>query len=205
MKDSFNEYLIYENKMQRQGLFEVISQKFEIKKAIYPGSYIHISPSFYFEEVVYIDMDKKAKKFFTDKSFEKIIEQKKVYSKEFCYRFYPYDYNTLMHEEVGTFDLLISQYAGLISRSCKKYLKKGGLLLVNNSHGDAQFANWDADFEFIAVINRRNNKFYYSSENLKTYFRPKKEGLNINLEYLLSINKGIGFKKAAAHYIFRKK
>lgn len=205
MKDSLNEYLIYEKKMQRQGLFEVISQKFEIKKAMYPGSYIHISPSFYFEEVVYIDSDKKAKKFFADTSFEKIINQKKVYAKEICYRFYPSNYNSKIPEELGAFDLLISQYAGFISRSCKKYLKKGGVLLVNNSHGDAQLVNHDPDFEFVAVINFRNRKFYYSTKNLEDYFIPKKEGLKMDLEYLLSINKGIGFKKSATHYVFRKK
>ena len=32
-------------------------------------------------------------------------------------------------------DLLISQYAGIISQPCKRYLKPGGYLLVNNSHG----------------------------------------------------------------------
>ncbi|QEE17552.1 hypothetical protein DSAG12_03389 [Promethearchaeum syntrophicum] len=204
MKDSYNEYLEYEQKMQREGLFEVISQKFEIKKAIYPGSYIHISPSFYFEEVVYIDSDKKAKKFFADNSFEKLINHKKRYSKEICFRFYPTNFKNILPEEEAYFDLLISQYAGFISRECKKYLKIGGILLVNNSHGDAQLAKHDPDYEFIAVINFRNKKFYYSTKNLDEYFIPKKEGLKIDLEYFLSINKGIGFKKSASHYVFRK-
>jgi hypothetical protein len=204
MKESYSEYLEYENKMQREGLFKEISLKFEIKKAMYPGSYIHISPSFYFEEVVYIDTDKKAKKFFADKRFEKIIEQKKAYSGEFRYRFYPSSYDSSLPEEIGSFDLLISQYAGFISRPCKKYLKKGGLLLANNSHGDAQLANYDPDFKLIAVINFRNKKFAYSAQNLENYFIPKKEGVKMDLESLLSINKGIGFKKSASHYVFRK-
>ena len=45
-------------------LFRLLHHQFGIKNAIYPGSYVHISPSFIYPEVVYIDMDKKAKKFF---------------------------------------------------------------------------------------------------------------------------------------------
>ena len=64
MKDSAQMYTEYESKMQRSGLFKKISEDFSVHKALYPGSYIHISPSFYIPEVVYVDTDKKARKIF---------------------------------------------------------------------------------------------------------------------------------------------
>ncbi len=204
MKYSSQNYLEYENKMQREGLFELISQNYKIDRAIYPGSFIHISPSFYFREVVYVDTDKNAKKFFDDKSFEKIISQKKVYSEDFVYRYHPVSYSSKLSEEEQYFDLLISQYAGFISQECKKYLKINGILVANNSHGDAQLANINPDYEFIGVINYQNKKFTFSQKYLEDYFIPKKEGLKISMEYLKSINHGIGYKKIANHYLFKR-
>jgi hypothetical protein len=128
--------------MQREGLFELVSQKFEINRAIYPGSYIHISPSFSIKEVVYVDNDRNAKKFFADLSFENIIKKKKVYSKDPIYRYYPVNYNSGFSEKKQYFDLLISIYVGFISQECKKYLKIGGILVANNSHGDANLQTW---------------------------------------------------------------
>lgn len=204
MKNSFQQYLDYESKMQREGLFETISHNFTIQRAIYPGSFIHISPSFYFREVVYVDTDKNAKNFFTDNSFEQIIESKKAYPEDFVYRFYPVSYSSEMPEDEQSFDLLISQYAGLVSQACKKYLRINGILIANNSHGDAQLANLDTDYEFIGVINRRNQRFTYSSKALEDYFKPKKENVEISMEYFASLNSGIGFRKSAHHYLFRR-
>jgi hypothetical protein len=60
----------------------------------------------------------------------------------------------------------------------------------------------DPNYELIGVINYRNKKFYYSTKNLENYFIPKKEGLKIIIEYLKSINHGIGYKITANHYLF---
>ncbi len=37
-------------------------------------------------------------------------------------------------------DLIISQYAGFVGQETKRYLKEGGILLCNDSHGDATLA-----------------------------------------------------------------
>ena len=50
----------------RNSLYRLISVNFPIKKVLYPGSYVDITPSFYFPYTVYVDSDKKAKKFFKD-------------------------------------------------------------------------------------------------------------------------------------------
>ena len=75
MADSAKLYLQYEEKMQRSDLFKLLAESYTIKKVLYPGSYIHISPSFYFSEVVYVDTDSKAVKFKIDGFVRKIYLQ----------------------------------------------------------------------------------------------------------------------------------
>lgn len=204
MGDSAAQYLDYEKKMQRSGLFRLLVDKYSISKALYPGSYIHISPSFYIKEVVYVDTDSKAKKFFNDESLKKLIEQRKTYSEETKFRFHPINYQKNIPEDDEYFDLLISQYAGFVSFYCKKYLKMKGYLIANNSHGDAGIAYLDPSFSLIAVVNYRGGRFYHSTKNLDNYFIPKKKNHDLSGEYLLELKRGIGYTKSASHYIFEK-
>lgn len=204
MKTSYKMYVEYEKQMQREGLFEVVKQNYSIQSAMYPGSYIHISPSFFIPEVVYVDMDAKAKAFFTDPSFREIIKEKKTYAKQAEVRFHARNYTDLLPERKEFFDLLISQYAGFISQACKKYLRTGGYLLVNNSHGDAGVAHYDAGFELDSVIHARSGRFTLSRKDLEHYFIPKQPIPEDALSYALARNRGIGYQKTASHYVFRK-
>ena len=73
------------------------------------------------------------------------------------------------------FDLVISQYAGFVGQAAKPYLKKGGLLVCNDSHADASMASIDPDFELIAIYRRKaDDKFSISDKNLGEYLKPKK-------------------------------
>ena len=112
--DSVKLYQEYEQKMQRRDLFKLLSIKFQVGRAIYPGSYIHISPSFYIPEVVYVDFDRQAKKFFAEGRFMSVIFQEKTYPEDPVVRYYGVNYNKLIPEPSESFDLLISQYAGFV-------------------------------------------------------------------------------------------
>ena len=98
---------------------------------------------------------------------------------------------------------MISQYAGFISRACRLYLKVGGILVVNNSHGDASMASISNDYKFIAVINKRGKKFSLSTRNLEQYFIPKKN-IEITEEFLEKHMRGVGYTKTATDYIFKR-
>ncbi len=204
MRDAIALYLEYESKMQRENLFELLSKEYTIYSALYPGSYIHISPSFYFPEVVYIDLDNKSAKFFADPSFLDLILDKKTYVDRPIIRFHHSDYTKTLPEQMGYFDLLISQYAGFVSQPCKPYLRIGGILVANNSHGDAGVAYLDPDYKLIGVIIKRPKGFVHSTSNLEEYFIPKKKFANLTKKYLQSINRGLGYKKTATHYIFQR-
>jgi hypothetical protein len=207
MHNTISSAELYKNYMQKVGdrteLFELLGKKFDIESALYPGSYIDITPSFFYRKTVYIDNFKKTDKFFSKRDLLSLILKNKKYEREPILQFYFRDYTKKIEELDKNFDLLISLYAGFVSKYCKKYLTKEGLLLVNNSHGDASMADLDKEFSLYGVIYRSNRKLYLNQKNLEKFFVPKKER-EISMEYLEKKMKGIGYKKTASFYLFKK-
>ena len=207
---SINTYEEYMAKMSnhfgnRYDLFKLLNEEFSITTASYPGSYIDITPSFFFSKTYYIDIDKKAKKFFENKEvILEYIERNKTYEKKTNLIFLPQDYRNKFDDIAESSDLLISLYAGLISKYCKDLLKKNGVLLANDSHGDASMAHLDDDFTFFGVIEYQNKKYSFKTDNLDEYFITKKN-ITVTEEFLEKTGKGIGYKKSANYYVFFKK
>jgi len=154
--------------------------------------------------VVYIDSFKKTQKFFSDSKILDLIKKNNNYKRDPVIRFHFADYKKKITEELEYFDLLISQYAGFVSQFCKKYLIPGGILVANNSHGDASMASIDKSYEFVGVIYHSNKKYRLTTRNLDKYFIPKKQNIKITKKYLEKINKGIGYTKTASAYLFKK-
>ena len=188
---------------ERKDLFSLLSKNYDINNALYPGSFVHITPSFFIPEVVYIDSDKNAKRFFEDSEFlTKFIIKNKSYKNSPSYRFFYQDYSLPIDIPNAYFDLLISQWAGPVSQSCKKYLKPNGFLIVNNSHADAGIAYLDNDYQLISVINLINGKYIFSEKDLDTYFKPKSPK-NVTIESLNQSGSGIAYTKKASSYLFK--
>lgn len=201
---AIQQYKQYFHNGDRREIFKLLVDHYGIQHAIYPGSYIDIAPSFYIPTTVYIDSFKKTNNFFNDKTIFEYISKNRVYNESPNLRYHYSDYNLDFGEEVENFDLLISLYAGFVSQVCKKYLKQDGILLVNNSHGDASMAYLDSDYEFSAVIYRSNRQYRLTYKNLNKYFIPKKPDLQITKEYIKKIGRGIGYTKSASAYVFTK-
>lgn len=190
---------------ERLDLFLRIDEKYDIQRVLYPGSYVHITPSFFFPDVVYVDSDKKAKKFFDDREvLHDYLSRRKNYLQKTKVTFHFADYRNSIDETEESFDLLISQYAGFVGQHCKRYLKKGGLLLANNSHGDAGVAALDDRYRLIAVVQSRSGEYRISETDLEQYFVPKASKVNATKEYLLELGRGMGYKKTASFYVFRR-
>jgi hypothetical protein len=158
------------------GLFRVIKDCFDIKNVFYPGSHVHITPSLIFSDVTYADSFRNTHNFFEEKDIDEFIRNEKEYPEDTHFRFYQQDYNKLFEELEKEFDMVISQYAGFVGQATKPYLKKGGILVCNNSHGDASMASLDKDYKLIAVYRRyADDKFTISSKNLDEYQNQKAE------------------------------
>jgi len=67
---------------ERVGLFKFISENYACGEVLYPGCFIHITPSFYFPHVVYVDKDPVAVDFFTNQvDILQFVNRKKKYKR----------------------------------------------------------------------------------------------------------------------------
>ena len=153
-------------------IFNLLTQTYNIKSVVYPGSFIHISPSFSFDDVTYIDVYDNIETFFTEPDILKYLDLHKIYKNETKMTFYHKSYT----EVTGFFDLVISSNAGSISLDCKHFMKKGTLLLVNNGHSDADNAFEDDDYTYLGDFKFSGNKEHVSfiiegeSKKSNTYY-----------------------------------
>ncbi len=199
--DEYNKCFV-ERHFTRFELFERLQESYGIEKALYFGSYIHITPSLVIPKVVYVDSFKKTKKLIESQEAANFIANSKKYSEKAEFSFIEQDYTKPLNVD-SDFDLLISQYCGFASQAGKKYLKSGGVLVANNSHGDASMAYLDEDFELIAIANNTKDKWRLSKENLESYFIPKKGKHPTKVEVEKS-GRGVGYMKSASNYVFKK-
>lgn len=182
----------------RGNIYRQVRDTFDIKSAIYPGSYIDIIPSLIIEKVTYIDNFKKANLFFHNMDeIRKYIEENKEYSTPTYIKFIYEDYSKV--KDIEQVDLIISQYAGFVGQETKHFLTEGGILLANDSHGDATLAYFDDSFEFIATIDNEIINF----NNLDKYFSLYRNK-EINLDFVKEKMKGPKYVFNAQNYIFKK-
>jgi len=199
---AYKQYYI-DRDYEQVDLFRLLKQTYGHMKVIYPGCFIHISPSFIFSDVVYIDSDKNAKKFFSSNELIRLVHKRKEYSKDPKITFLGVNYENPIEEFFSQFDLLISLYAGFISYACKDYLRIGGYLLVNNSHGDAGLASIDENYKLISTVHKAKGKYRLSQTSLEKYFIPKKDVI-VTKELLFKTRRGVGYTKTAQLYVFQR-
>ena len=149
---------------ERLSLFVELAKQYDIDNVLYPGCFVPITPSFVFPRVVYVDSYREAESFFKEESVPAFVRANKLYPQEDDVVFHKADYTESFGEPESSFDILISQYAGFVSLTCKKYLKVGGSLVVSNSHGDASKVSLDRDYQFVAVNNKKNDKYCLSEK-----------------------------------------
>ena len=186
------------------GLFREVSNRYNTDKVLYPGCYVHITPSLIFSDVVYVDSFKNTYKFYEALDVRNFIQNNKEYSQDSVYKFYQQSYSNVLPEPSKSFDMIISQYGGFAWQDTKKYLKKWWILLCNNSHWDASMASIDPDYKLVAVYNRKSDDtFLISTKNLQDYLIPKKK-TKLTKESLEKTMKWIAYTKAPSGYIFEK-
>ena len=192
----------------RVRLFEIVAGFVGAANVLYAGSYVDIAPSVFFDDVRYVDMDKRAARWFGEQvEVESLVRSKRKKvgrsANAFSFEFAHTDYREALGVEDGTIDLLISLYAGFISEHCTRYLKSGGFLLANNSHGDASLASLSGDYELAAAVTSRDGTYKVVEKQLETYLVPKR-GEPPTVESLHASGRGVAFTKPAFAYLFKK-
>ena len=77
---------------ERLGLFQIMNENYLIKKVLYPGCYVHITPSFIFPEVIFNDMYKNLQNFYDSNEIFEYIKSRKSYSREPYYSYICMDF-----------------------------------------------------------------------------------------------------------------
>ena len=188
----------------RWGLLGAVGKAIRARDVPYPGSYVDIAPSFVWLSVTFVDLDRRAARFFEDREgVGEIIAGHAGSPPDPDVRFVHDDYTSRLPFVEDSFDLLVSLYAGPISRHCTRYLRVGGMLLVNPGHGDVAFASLDDRYELCGVVRSRSENYSVSTDDLDSYLVPKKDG-SITVESIERSGRGAAYTKSAFAYLFRR-
>ena len=188
----------------RSGLFAALADGWPIEQALYPGSYVDLSPSTTFPSVVYVDTDPRAGRFFADPDLvaaELAGRTRPGAGSEV--RFIGADYTHQLDLAEGSVDLLISLFAGPVWQHCGRYLRAGGWLLANTSHGDASLAALDPTVRLSAVVHHRDGRYRLTTDRLDRYLIPKRPE-RAHAEAIRANGRGIAYTHTAFAYLFQR-
>jgi hypothetical protein len=188
----------------RHRLFEAVAREVAASSVLYPGSYVDVAPSFVWPSVTYVDVDRRAERFFSDEGgVSELLFAHDVDPVHHALKFVNADYADELDLADCYFDLLISLYAGFVSEYCTRYLRLGGVFLVNSSHGDAAMASLDPWFRLRGVVVSRSGRYSVLTEELDTYLLPKRD-VEVTVELLHETGRGIGYTKSPFAYLFER-
>lgn len=172
-------------KFERKGLFELVSKELGDRKIIYPGSSIHITPSFFFSNVTFIDQSDVTEKFFShEQDILKIINGQKHYQKEPIIKFILADFTLPIALPRQSFDLAISLYSGKLPRHIQHHLQPKAYLLTGTtfSAGNQEFLS---DWNLLEKITVRDGVYQFDAhhEGKKKGKRSAMKNINNKLVY----------------------
>ncbi|GAA1851588.1 hypothetical protein ACFQZV_06375 [Microbacterium koreense] len=180
----------------RSSLFAAVAAARNIERALYAGSYVDLSPSTAIPHVTYVDTDRRAARYFADRP----LVTSEVGDADV--RFIAGDYTHPLAVDDHSFDLLISLYAGPVWDHCARYLRPGGFLLANTSHGDACVAALDPRLDLVAAVQHRGDRYRLDTDALDEYLVPKKPEA-ADADAIRQSGRGIAYTRAAFAYVFR--
>ena len=186
----------------RSELFDAIARTWPIQRALYPGSYVDLSPSTAIPTVTYVDTDVRAAKYFADTQrvqAELSRTSHPVADAEVI--FLASDYTGTLPIADHSTDLVISLFAGPVWDHCRRYLRPGGWLLANTSHGDASHAALDPSLRLVGVAHHREGRHRLSTDHLDEYLMPKRAE-TADPEQIRRTGRGIAYTRSAFAYVF---
>lgn len=186
----------------RSGLLGALSTAWHPTKALYPGSYLDLSPSTAIPSVTYVDTDRRAARYFADEALVAAeLQGRTLPGAGTEIAFLHADYTEPLPIPPASFDLLISLYAGPVWEHCRQYLSPQGMLLANTSHGDASLAALDPTLRLAAAIHQRDGKYRLTTASLDSYLIPKRPSA-ADPNTIRRQRRGIAYTKTAFAYVF---
>lgn len=188
----------------RPRLFGTVAEAVGGSRVLYPGSFVDLAASFVWPSVTYNDMDRRAAQFFADRDgVAELLTGAGVDPAHQNVEFVPGDYAGELGLDDASFDVLVSLYAGFISEHCTRYLRVGGTLLVNSSHGDAAMASIDDRYRFVGAVDSRPGGYRVVTDDLNRFLVAKRD-VEITVETLHETGRGIAYTRPAFAYVFER-
>ncbi len=188
----------------RHRLFGAVAEAVAASHVLYPGSYVDLAPSFVWPSVTYVDMDRRAERFFADAAgVAELLVDHGADPDAHEVRFIAADYREPLPLPDGAFDLLISLYTGPALDHCSRYLAAGGHLLANPSHGDVALAAVDDRYRLVAVVQSRRSGYVVRSDGLDQYLVPKRP-TPVTADEIRASGRGVAYTKSAFAYLFER-
>jgi hypothetical protein len=187
----------------RAGLFGALSATWHPERALYPGSYLDLSPSTAIPSVTYVETDRRAARYFGDRSLVAAeLEGRTRPGAGTDVSFLPLDFTRPLPLPAAGFDLLVSLYAGRVWDHCRRHLSPGGLLLANTSHGDASLAALDPGLHLVAAVHQRDGAYRLDTEDLDRHLVPRRPSA-ADPDEIRRRGRGIAYTRTAFAYVFR--
>ncbi len=187
----------------RSSLFGDLKDIWPISHALYVGSYVDLAPSTAFETVTYVDNDPRATRFFADPDLVRAeLDGRTRRGAGVEVRFHAADYYQPLPVENGSVDLLISLFTGPAWEHTRRYLRPGGWLLANASHGDASLAALDPSLQLVGVAHEDGDRYRITTDELEEYLIPKRPS-SADSDAIRNSGRGIAYTRSAFAYIFR--
>ncbi len=186
----------------RSALFAAVVDRWAPEHALYAGSYVDLSPSTAIPSVTYVDLDRRAARYFADEGLVRADLAGRCRPGAGVHVSFLHGDYTDITLPPASFDLLISLYADRVLASCRQYLAPEGLLLANTSHGDASLAALDPQLELVAAVQHRDDRYRLVTDELHTFLVPRKPEA-ADPEKIRSSGRGIRYTRDAFAYVFR--
>ena len=188
----------------RSALFQAIAQQWDIESALYVGSYLDLAPSTAFASVTYVDIDRRAAAFFANEVLvSSQLQGKTAPGAGERVEFLHADHTSPLPLPDSSVDLLISLYTVPAWASCQQYVKPGGLLLSNASHGEASLAALNPNLRLEAVIDEDAGGYQINHQDVDDYLIPK-NAEQADVDFIQAHGKGIRYTKEAFAYMFSR-
>lgn len=186
----------------RSGLFAALSTAWHPTTALYPGSYLDLSPSTAIPSVTYVDTDRRAARYFADEALAAAELQGRTLPEAGTdIAFLHADYKDPLPIPPASFDLLISLYAGPVWEHCRQYLSPNGILLANTSHGDASLAALDPTIRLVGAVHLRDDTYRLDTADLDSYLVAKRPSA-ADPDTIRRQGRGIAYTRTAFAYVF---
>lgn len=159
--------------LERSDLLELVLARTRARTVLYPGCSIHVTPSRFFEHVVYVDRSEVSRAFFADPAQVLGVVRGDASARAGAsLRFLAADFTAPLPLPEGSFDLLLALGAGGVTRACHRYVRTGGFVLSDDHEGDAFEARSIGGLRLVAAALAAGRRLRLEESDLEGLLAP---------------------------------